>query len=227
MSKWVDCDSWSSADGKHQTQRGCWGAEIKGTSEGCTHGFKRKGAKFKDKFCSTCRGGVMCPLSRIWILSPEESKRCFRGNSLSDGFWSSCLLATVTPDGDKTPIRRAFRVINHSYECSGPHVIVFKNAPHPVDTAVSSLALPSQWAAARDGTNLQLRIKRSTLAPDGKPKPSGAEKTRQCQVSAQLEQSAAPAALVAEPGSYESASMQAECRDAPMLGQQKRRLEGA
>lgn len=80
----------------------CWGAQLRGDSSLCTHGFLGGTAHFKNKFCPACKtGSFEVPTSRIRALprswntdnAPMDLKLSL-SNGHSVGFWK------ILPSGE-------------------------------------------------------------------------------------------------------------------------------
>jgi len=50
------------------TSFACWGAEVRGTADGCVPDFEPGKGHFKNKFCAHCREGVAVPAARLRAL---------------------------------------------------------------------------------------------------------------------------------------------------------------
>jgi len=125
----------------------CWGAEVKGTCEGCIPDFVPGKAHFKNKFCARCREGVDVPADRVRALTQEQRESVF--NSLQSGFWKR---APVAMGGGEV------RIVNNTITCDGPWVAVFKEEAPPIGWET----MPPKWT---NGGVVRLMVAKGTLVP--------------------------------------------------------------
>jgi len=128
-------------------QEACWAMLLGWECLGHTHG---QGKLLAEKFCSKCRiNGILVELSRVRALTPAHHS-LFR-NSTKAGFW------TVAADTNYPP----YRVINHTSECSGPWLVVFKSGPSSADCNWAEV--PPEWV--ENGNHVRLWLAKGTMTP--------------------------------------------------------------
>lgn len=131
----------------------CWGWEL--GSRSCAHDFVLGHNHFKNKFCANCRkNGITVPASQLQAIDGETRKRF--ENSNAGGFWSA----------------QGTRLVNQTGACTGPRLVLFRDAPpEGTEWALSGhldvgewAQMPPQWLG-NGGTTVTLIISKGTLVP--------------------------------------------------------------
>ena len=112
----------------------CWGAVISGNTERCVPGFQPTGSHLLDKACAYCRSdGFYLPLACVRALHPEQHANFTNGHGAG-------LFSKVQPG------LPAYRVINHTRDCSGPWLVLFESPPPPeLDSQSNWAPIPLGW----------------------------------------------------------------------------------
>ena len=98
----------------------CWGAQLKGSCANCTPNFLPGKLHFKNKFCDTCKDGILIPVAQVRVVS-NELAACF-ANKRSEGFWN---IAPRSMGGGK------YRILNNTAGSIGPRLALFRDQPPP------------------------------------------------------------------------------------------------
>mmetsp|Transcript_22959 Transcript_22959/g.58419 ORF Transcript_22959/g.58419 Transcript_22959/m.58419 type:complete len:466 (+) Transcript_22959:90-1487(+) len=133
-------------------RQACWGAELKGTADGCAAGFHAGRNHFKNKFCARCRACMDVPAARVRALTKEQANQAF--NQLASGFWK------------RAPASMEFcmvRIANQTRNCHGPVLCLFRDLPPPMSFA----EVPTKWVSGLDIGHPVVRfsVKNGTLVP--------------------------------------------------------------
>ena len=129
----------------------CWGAQLQGT-EGtlCTPEHVVGVRHFKSKFCDHCKASITVPKERVRALSASMAIRL--KNNHTSGMWSDA------PEPNGGYFR--FRVINNTYGCSWPLLIVFQDE---VPEQLEWMDVPPELQS--DDGSVHLCISKGTLVP--------------------------------------------------------------
>ena len=106
----------------------CWGAMLDGGG-GCTPDFVPGKLHFKNKFCPSCKEGIMVPLSQVRAVSTEQA--AYFVNRFSKGFWNN---APESIGGGQ------YRIINNTAGCVAPWIAVFSGQPPQLNWRAESIA---------------------------------------------------------------------------------------
>jgi hypothetical protein len=118
--KWLDISQASSVSEEIVPECAtCWGAQLKGGAS-CSPDFVPGKLHFKNKFCTTCKDGILIPLAQVRALS-NELAACF-ANKRSEGFWNS---APKSMGGGQ------YRILNNTAGSIGPRLALFRDEPPP------------------------------------------------------------------------------------------------
>ena len=129
----------------------CWGAQLQGTDGTlCTPEHVVSARHFKTKFCDNCKASITVPKERVRALSASMAIRL--KNHRTVGMWSDA----SKPDGGNF----RFRVINNTYGCSWPLLIVFEDEP---PEHLEWMDVPPELQS--DDGSVHLCISKGTLVP--------------------------------------------------------------
>ncbi len=145
----------------------CWGALL-GDVE-CTPDFVPGKLHFKNKFCHSCREGILVPLAQVRAISAEQA--AYFINRFSKGFWNN---APVSMGGGQ------YRIINNTAGCVAPLMALFSGQPPQLDWCAESKPKPRLSLIPNPQTHPT--SKPSTPSPSsGRPCPStGTLRTGTC-----------------------------------------------
>ena len=108
----------------------CWGAQLNGGAS-CSPDFVPGKLHFKNKFCDTCKEGILIPLAQVRALSNELAS-CF-ANKRSEGFWNN---APKSMGGGQ------YRILNNTAGSIGPRLALFRDQPPPFQWQAISRSNP-------------------------------------------------------------------------------------
>lgn len=150
------------------TDNCCWSMVFGGLSArrasrctGVCNGPSKKSVLLIDRFCAACiRDGFFVPLDRVRALRSPNGEPVLRNNRTACAW-------TFSTAGGFPP----FRVVNHTFCCSGPHLVIFHSPPPPPVAgsrtpfdAIRWRAVPDAWLSA-DQQTVHLRVANGTLVP--------------------------------------------------------------
>ena len=98
----------------------CWGALLGGVE--CTPGFVPGKLHFKNKFCTSCKEGILVPLAQVRALRDDQA--AYFINRFSKGFWNN---APASMGGGQ------YRILNNTAGCVPPLMAVFSGQPPSLD----------------------------------------------------------------------------------------------
>ena len=133
----------------------CWGMALKaacGDSTPCDSGFVPGKAHLKNKFCHTCRKGMVVPVTHVRALTPEQLQGLTNGKR--SGVWSS---APLEPFG----VAVDYRLLNHTKGCRGVPLALFREPP----PGTLELGLPPSHWLSPDQDTMQIVVAHGTLVP--------------------------------------------------------------
>ena len=133
---------------------GCWGPLIGCPASPCTVGFVKpvNPGHFKNKFCPNCRAhGLRLPAERVRALTPALVQQL--KNAKGEGLWTSDAALGRTA---------SFRLCNHTAKCSGPPLLVLRDA-----AAVPQLPFADLPPFLVEQGTILLRVSKGTLVPSG------------------------------------------------------------
>jgi hypothetical protein len=162
----------------------CWSALLAGEAcdfsrgnsrcSGSSRGIGKKSITFKERFClQCCRDGFFVPAHRVRAL-PIRQGEPFLQNNRTPGVWTVGHVLGLPP----------FRVVNHTFCCNGPHLVIFhpmydrtprgemsstgaplSALPHHDINSIRWIALPMAWLSS-DTKSVHMRIANGTLVPN-------------------------------------------------------------
>jgi len=116
----------------------------------CEPGFVLGKGRLKNKFCGTCRKGMMMPVSHVRALTPALAQ-ALSASSKGGGVWSSAVLS-----GQHVLFRR----LNHAKGCRGIALALFYRPPPELGWE----PVPTEWLSPQQDT-MQIVLAHGTLVP--------------------------------------------------------------
>ena len=137
----------------------CWGAQLKTLLPGgvetqpCDGAFVPGKNHLKNRFCASCKQGLLVPSSHIRTLTPELAPEFSNGRG--SGFWTY---------GAVNGVACEYRVVNQTRGCRGAPLVIFA-LPPPASLGIAWGELPTEWLSSERPDLVPLAFALGTLEP--------------------------------------------------------------
>ena len=160
----------ASEDPASPEQALCWGAQLKMLLpddvkvDPCDDAFVPGKNHLKNRFCLSCKLGLVVPISHVRALTPALAPEFVNGRG--SGFWSHGLVNGTACD---------YRVVNQTRCCRGPALVIFAKPP-PAAPGITWGDIPTDWLSSAQPDLMHLACALGTLEPRGSiTRPIGAQ----------------------------------------------------